>query len=79
MNFDPDTIWLFTTGDVPRESLDRFSDTTQGQAVTVHIVRTKPAEQDDWLRDWTRPPPRHANHRRPETSCRRSRWAKSNS
>jgi len=53
VNFAPDTIWLFTTGDVPRESLDRFSDTPQGQAVTVHIVRTKPAEQDDWLRDWT--------------------------
>jgi hypothetical protein len=53
LNFDPDTIWLFTTGDVPRESLDRFSDTAQGQAVTVHVVRTKPAEQDDWLRDWT--------------------------
>lgn len=53
LNFDPDTIWLFTTGDIPRQTLDAFSELPRSETVTVHIVRTNAAEQDGWLRDWT--------------------------
>ncbi len=49
----PNTIWVFTTGEVSRETIEAFGETAGSETVAVHIVRTRPAEQDEWLRDWT--------------------------
>ncbi len=53
LEYSPDTIWLFTSGDPDREILFEFADNAQGSQVAVHIVRTAASAYDDWFRKWT--------------------------
>jgi hypothetical protein len=50
--FEPDTIWLFATGELTRDDLDQLSDWSEDGNSALHIVRGSTDAEDTWLRDW---------------------------
>lgn len=53
LEYSPNTIWLFTSGDPKRDDLFEFADDAQDRNVAVHIVRTASSDYDEWFRKWT--------------------------
>jgi hypothetical protein len=52
MGFEPDTVWLFTTGELTPADIEKFNEAIADREVALHIVHGSSDADDTWLRDW---------------------------